>query len=188
VNVSLSGQTATFTFNEGSSGGFNYLFVGGAAADVNVNSSSFTEAFVSATGPSTGGFKAPTPANKPFGSGNVDGFGNFNLTFNLQDGTGSAANQIVFTVTNTDLAHPWNSVSDVLTPNDSVHEAEVGASIAVFAGPPVNGAQRTTGFVAGNTGSPIPPPESTPEPSAMLIAVVGAIGFLGYGLRRRRKS
>jgi hypothetical protein len=83
VYVSLTGQTATITFNAGSSGGFNYLFIDSSSVDVNVNSSSFTEAFVSATGPSTGGFSPPTPANNPFGSGNVDGFGNWLMGPNL---------------------------------------------------------------------------------------------------------
>jgi hypothetical protein len=33
-----------------------------------------------------------------------------------------------------------------------------------------------------------PPPNPTPEPSTMLIAAVGAMGFAGYSLRRRKKS
>lgn len=34
----------------------------------------------------------------------------------------------------------------------------------------------------------VPPPRGVPEPTAMVIAAVGAIGFVGYGLRRRKQS
>jgi hypothetical protein len=84
--------------------------------------------------------------------------GNFNLTLDMFDGTDHAANQIVFTVTNTSSVL-WNTAADVLTKNDPLHNTEVAAHIVVFSGPPVNGAQLATGYVAGNSGG-TPTPRS----------------------------
>ena len=129
VDVTLSGQTATITFTANTAGGF--MFIDTSAAGVQVNSSSFTEAIVTDT------------QFKEFNFGkNVDGFGVFNLTVNNNDGSGSAVDTIVFTVTN--AGTPWASPSDVLTTNskgfDAVAHISVNGGVATgFAGEPGGG-------------------------------------------------
>jgi MYXO-CTERM domain-containing protein len=76
----------------------------------------------------------------------------------------------------------WNTATDVLTANAS--GAFIGAHIVVFASNNVvNGNQGSTGYAA-NGGAV----STTPEPSTMAIAGLAALGFIGYGLRRRVKT
>jgi hypothetical protein len=103
-----------------------------------------------------------------------------NLQVDMFDSTDHASTSITFTVTNTSSTL-WNFATDVLTAN--ANGTLVGAHIAVFASNDVvNSDQLATGFVA-NGGA-----VSTPEPSAMAIAGLAALGFTGYGLRRRLKT
>jgi hypothetical protein len=179
VAVSGGGTVATITFSYLANGGNDYLLIDHSAAAVNVNAASFTESFGSATNTfQANGFSAPSFVG--FGSGNVDGFGNFNLTLTMFDGGDHPSTSIVFTVTRTDGGH-WDSNGDnVLTANGN--GALAAAHVAVFPAPATNGQQLATGYVAN--GGAI----SVPEPSTMAIAGLGALGFLGYGLRRRSKK
>jgi len=176
VSESLSGQTATFEFKSlvaPTGTAYTYWLTDGGSAALNINSSSFTEAFVTAS-PNPTGFK-------DFSSGNDDGFGSFNLKLNLDSsGPTSRNTDITFTVTNTDLLHPWLTLADVLiaNKNGAVAAAHVGALA------PGDTDFTKTGFVAGSGGGPNPP-MNTPEPSTLAIAGLGALGFMGYRLRRR---
>jgi hypothetical protein len=170
VTVNLtSATTAQITFNSGSSGGFTYLFIDGGSADVNVNATSFTDAFVSATGPATGGFQSPSFVS--FGSGQVDGIGNFNLTTTMFNGTDHPSNQIVFNIT--DTSGQWASAASVLTPSAAAAHVVVFASNNV-----VNGQQLATGFV-GSAGSP-----SVPDGGVTLVLLGGVL--VGVETLRRK--
>jgi hypothetical protein len=104
-----------------------------------------------------------------------NGIGIVNQVIDSSDGFASSSSQVSFTLTNT--SGTWASVSNVLTPNSNGFQAE--AHIFVTANPAVqsNGAS-FTGF-AGNGPNPVP------EPSTLAIAGLGALGFIGFGLRRR---
>jgi hypothetical protein len=182
VTVDLtSSTTATVTFDSGSSGGFTYLFIDTNAADLNVNASTFTATFVSATGPSTGGFASPSFVK--FGSGNVDGQGSFNLTTTMFDGTDHASTQIVLDLTNT--SGTWASAADVLAATG----LDAAAHLVVFnSNSVVNGTQLATGF-AGESGGSGASSGSLPGPEPSSLALIGS-GLFGFGalLRRRLKK
>jgi hypothetical protein len=148
----------TFTANSG------FSFGGQGATGVNVNATSFTVGSLSAN------WVSPNVT-----SGNEDGFGNFNVSIDNFDGIGQSQTTLSFKVTNN--SGTWANESAVLTANGSGFLA--AAHVFVTSGPN----QGSTGFAAN--GPSAPPP--VPEPSAMLIAALGAIGFGGYSLRRRRQ-
>jgi PEP-CTERM motif-containing protein len=179
VTVNLtSSNMATITFNAGSSGGFTYLFIDGGAADVQVNAASFTPTFVSATGPSTGGFSSPSfvsfAVNSP---SSVDGFGNLNLQTTMFNGTDHPSTQIVFTVT--DNSGTWASAANVLT---TLNGVDAAAHVVVFnSNNVVNGQQITTGFVGETPGG------VTPEPASMLLFGTGLVA-LGAKFRRQKRG
>src|SRR5438093_1547564 len=109
VDVSLDGSgtiaTITFTANSG------FLFGDGSTAGLNVNASAFT------VGTPTGMNLKSTGNNSPqwLSSGQADGFGNFNLLLDSNDGYGQATSSLSFTVT--DTSGTWATAADVLTPN-----------------------------------------------------------------------
>jgi hypothetical protein len=113
-------------------------------------------------------------------SPNMDGFGTYGFGFSDFDGFIHSFDNISFTVTNT-AAGGWTSALNVLT--DAAAHAFITPSPADASSQSVN-----TGYVSGLTLESYDPGPVAPEPSTMLIAAVGAIGFVGYGLRRRRKS
>jgi hypothetical protein len=185
VSVDATGKIATFTFtaNPSAVNGNDYLFGDGSTAAVNVTGGAFgaggnlVAAFVSESNSynPTGGF---TPTFDKFDSGNVDGFGTFNLTLNNKDGFGDTATTVIFTVTRT--TGTWaTDGSDVLTANSN--GATVAAHVYVTEDPAnASNTALATGYAAN--GGAI----SVPEPSTVAIAGLGALGFIGYGLRRRR--
>jgi len=188
VTVSLSGTgvgavaTITYDASQVISGAttYQYLFGGAQAADANVNSTDFTPALVSETNT----FAGFTPTFDKFDSGNADGFGKFTLTGDNKDGYGDSATQIVFTVTNNNTG--WNSASDVLISNGTKTNAFVAAHVfvaTVNSDGSLSDQAVLTGF-AGNHGAV----SVVPEPSTLAIAGLGALGFFGYGLRRRLKK
>jgi hypothetical protein len=91
----------------------------------------------------------------------------------------------------TDTGTAWSSASAALIANDAIHNAIAAAHVYVFAITTVNGVKTVddssgalaTGFVANSLAV-----STTPEPSTLAIAGVGALGFIGYGLRRRKAA
>jgi len=179
VKVDLtSSTTAIITFTSSTPPAINgndYLFGDGGTAGVNVNATSFTASGITESNV----FAGFTPTFDKLDSGNVDGFGTFNLVLDNKDGYKDTATTVSFTVTNT--SGTWASASNVLVANNN--GSYVVAHLFVTADPAdPNGSAIKTGFVS-NGGS-----ISTPEPSTMALAGLGALGFLGYGFRRRLKK
>src|SRR5207302_2193775 len=129
------------------------FFVGDRnVADVQVNSTLFTPAIV-------------TDSDfKDFSSGNVDGFGTFNLVID-NNNFSVKLSTITFTVTNNNLSSLWLSASQVLTFNASgfdaaAHIFSTGSGI--------------TGF-AGENGTGIP---TVPDSGATAMLLGGALASL----------
>jgi hypothetical protein len=149
VTVSLSGQTATITFQANTANDFH--FIDHNAVSVQVNSSSFSFAIVNDT------------AFSSFEQGNnVNGFGTFNLNINNTDGWADRVDTISFTVTNTS-GTLWNSASDVLVLNSSGFDA--AAHVATQGG-------SLTFFVAENG-------QGVPDGGATVMLLGAAFGALG---------
>jgi len=109
VTVSLSGQTATITFTAGT----GFFFGDGSSAAVNLNTDSFTEAFVSES--TSNNFKAFAFDQQ------VDGWGQFDLAVD-QKNFAIKLTSIIFTVTNTGST-PWATDADVLAFNTNGFDA-----------------------------------------------------------------
>jgi hypothetical protein len=174
-----SSTTATFDFKSLTNGGYTYLMISNGAAAANINASTFTISGISGTN-SFAGF-TPGPVSTG-GTGNLDGFGSFNAQIDSFDSFTHSENEIKFTVTNT--SGTWATVTDVLTPNGTKTKEILAVQAGAWDGTFKDGF-KATGF-ASDAGPPSFPPSSTPEPSTLAIAGLGALGFLGYGLRRRR--
>jgi hypothetical protein len=170
VNL-VDATTADVTFTAGSVGIYDYFFIGTSAADVNVNATSWS--FSNLTG--DGG------ALSDGGSGNVDGHGVFNQTFDQFDGFGQPATTISFRLT--DLSGTWASSDAVLTPNASGHS--VAAHIAVCDTSTNPTCNSDIGAVA--TGFATNGPLGVPEPATWGLML---LGFFGAGalIRRRRRA
>jgi hypothetical protein len=180
VTVDLtSSTTATVTFTSAVVGGNIYLFGDGSTAAVNVNASSFTITNVSGSNAGTGFTPGPYTVENPPGTSNVSSFGSFNGVIDSFDGFTHTSDTVSFTVT--DLSGTWASAANVLTPNADGFDAVAHIFITSSPAHAANGAI-VTGF-AGENGGPV-----VPEPSTMAIAALGALGFIGYGLRRRKAT
>jgi hypothetical protein len=160
VTVSLSGQVATITFSANTAGGF--WFIDGGAAAVQVNASSFTPNIV-------------TDADfKQFDSGNVDGFGSFNLVIDNNNAS-TLVDTIVFTVENTSVTL-WASASDVLAFNSGGGNPGGPFDAAAHISVPGGG---VTGFAGEGPGGVV-----TPDGGA--TAALLGLGLAGLaGLRAR---
>jgi hypothetical protein len=176
VTVDLTSPTmATVTFTAGSVSTFNYYFIDGGAADVNVNATTWTITNLTTNG--------VDPQNNPAtltdgGSGQVDGWGTFNQTTTQSDGYGSKSTSISFILT--DTSGNWDSSSDnVLTPNALGNT--VGAHIAVCDTTDPTHCAQFTGFATNGTGR-VP----VPEPATWALMLVG-FGGLGAVLRSQRR-
>ncbi len=166
-----SSTTANVTFNSLTNGGFIYLMGDSSAADLNVNASSFSTSSLACT--HLTGFTCGPITNT--GSGNVDGFGIFNLTTNDADGFTNSANQISYTLT--DLSGTWSSASNVLAPNADGNIAAAHAFACAQPGcTPASGAA-ATGFVS-----------AIPEPASLPLFSSGLLSLCGYGLIRRQRK
>jgi hypothetical protein len=176
VTINLvNSTTASVTFAGDITGGYQYLFGGASAVDLNVNATSFT-----ATGFSFGqlpGFSAASLVS--YGPGTADGFGNFNLTVDLFDGFKHAANQVSFTLT--DTSGTWASAADVLEANSKGFDAAAHIFVCQAGSCTVRNGALDTGFAANGVGA-------IPEPStwAMLIIGFAGVGFMAY--RRKNQS
>lgn len=176
VTVNLtSSTTADITFTANTNGG--YAFVDGSAAGLNVNggfSVSNIAYQLSSLSPQS---IAPTPYTQ--GSGQVDGYGQFNLTLTQNDGWGAATKEITFTLTATGT-NTWASASNVLSPNASGNYvvAHVGycqqtsSTLTACASVP-NGA---TGFA------------TVPIPAAAWLFGSGLLGLVAIARRRGKAS
>jgi hypothetical protein len=170
VNVDLIDSThagITFTSQTATSGNTNctpatpctYLMGGNDAMGVNINAAGFT------VNPTTGS-----------GSGNLDGFGVFNLTIGLPDGFGQVVSTYSFNVENT--SGTWADASSVLTANTAGYLA--GAHIYVQSSACTdekgNPAACITGYAVN--GDPV-----VPEPGTLALLGAGLI-FIGGAIRK----
>jgi hypothetical protein len=177
VKVNLTDSThATITFSSLSGGGYTFLMASGGGngsqtVGANINGkftlSSFTgTAYVS-------GAKALSS-----GSGKING-DSYEATVGTQNSAlKNAYTEIVMNIVATH-GNTWSGANSVLsgTPMLGAQIGALKAGAMTFA---------TTGDA--NTPMPVSPVHAVPEPSTMLIAALGTMGFLGYGLRSRRKT
>ena len=155
VHVDLTAGVATITFTAAS----GYLFVDGGAVAVNVNASSWT----------IGNFTSNGNPVSDAGSGNEDGFGNFNQKVSQQNSS-NGASIISFTLTNG--SGTWASAANVLAFN--------GSNWLVAAHIQIQDGTGNTGFAAGPSGGQVPDGGTT---VMLLGAALGALGMMGRFLR-----
>src|SRR6266850_6787311 len=105
----VNNNTANIVFTSRTTSGITFLMGDGGTADLNVNGA-YTLGAVTETG--LAGFSPTFIGNAP---GQVDGFGQFNLSLNNFDGYGDAADSVSFQITNT--TGLWTSDAAVLTNN-----------------------------------------------------------------------
>jgi hypothetical protein len=170
--------TATVDFR--ATGFLPYLIGDGGSADLNV-STPYTLGLVSVAN-STPGF---TPSFKDNTPGNVDGFGNFNLSLNLNDGYGSSASDIFFTLI--DTGTPWANAASVLTANNqgalaAAHIFVCAISQTTGACDP-NGTAQATGFAANGGAVNVPAPIVGAGLPGLVMACAGLLALA----RRRRQ-
>lgn len=164
-----SSTTANITFTGGAVGTNTYLFGASSSVDVNLNATSFTVGTITGTNALTG-FSVGTFSNG--GSGNVDGFGVFNLTITDSDGFTSAAQTVSFTVT--DTSGTWSSAANVLMANANGDDA--AAHIFVCADPCTASEGATaTGFAGEGAAST----DVVPEPASIFLLGSGMVGLAG---------
>jgi len=184
VTVDLvNSTTATFDFVALSDSSFNYAMLSKGAAAASINATTFTVTNTSATASPLGTSFTPADVTPDTSVGNEDGFGSFNAGVDIFDSTTHSVKEIKFTVNNT--SGTWSTITGGLTPlltpnnNNQILAAQVGEWVTgqtTFA---------ATGYASGAKGTGTP--NAAPEPSAMALAALGGMGFLGYFLRRRKK-
>jgi hypothetical protein len=152
VLVNLTDSThATITFTAAS----GYLFVDGGSVAVNVNASSWT----------IGSFTSNGETVFNDGSGNEDGFGNFNQKVSMMDSSNGAS---VISFVLTLGSGTWASAANVLAFNGN--HWLVAAHIQLQDG----SQNRLTGFAAGPSGGTVPDGGTT---VMLLGAALGALGM-----------
>ena len=166
VDVALSGNTATITFTANAVGGFQYLFGDGGTVGVNVNGS-----YTLGTVTEYNSFTGFVPLFKNNVPGTEDGFGNFSLSLNNEDGFKNSADKVVFTITGS-----WADSSSVLTANNDGYLAAAHIfPTATNPSWPASSTTTLTGFAA-NGGVP---------DGGTTAAMLGS-ALVGLGLLRRK--
>lgn len=170
-------STATFTYSSLTVGGTTYLIIGNSASvAANINGG-----FTVDGGSSTGIFGS-TPTFATTGSGNADGYGSYNLRGDIGSGSSTPATQVTFTVHRTSGA-AWNTVADVLTPNNKNH------LLAAHFVACTNGCTASSDIQGGTTlfaSDGIQPNDPTvPEPSFYSAIAIGMAGLLLFKNRRK---
>lgn len=168
VTVNRTNSThATITFTSLTAAGNVYLMGDGSSVAVNVNATSWT--LTNITGSNSGTGFTPGPYSNG-GSGNVDGFGAFNLRINSFDGFGHSSSTIGLALTNT--SGTWANAAAVLAANSGGSLAAAHIFVTVSPANAVNGAL-STGFAAD--GGQVPDGGTT----VMLLGVaLGALGMV----------
>jgi hypothetical protein len=167
IDLSTDGTQAAVTFTNNSVGTNTYLFGDGGIADLNVNGT-YTLGTVTETGLT--GFSPIYKSNTP---GQVDGFGNFNLSLNNSAAFGNSATSVSFTISGN-----WTSASNVLTANANGYDA--AAHVFVCASPCTASESNPPGGYAAEIAG------TAPEPAAVVLLGSSMI-CLGAIVRRRRK-
>lgn len=161
VTITVTSGVATVEFKSLTNAGFTYLMGDSSAAALNLSQTGITASGFSWTGGNA------TTAFTNGGAGQVNSFGNFNLTLNDFDGFTRAVSDLQFTLSGT-----WTNAASVLAPNDD----GFNAAIHVFpSGNDCSGAC-ATGFATN--GTPIPEPAS--------MALMGTFLLGAYGVLRRK--
>jgi len=170
ITVHLVDSThATLTYQALSQGAYDYRFGHAQAIDFNLNPNHVAN--VSVTTDVATLDTTPT-------SGQVDGFGNFNFTIDNQDGASDVFTHVVVSLALSN-GDTFSSVSDILSGNNLGNILAAG----MFAFDAGTTHVASTGFADGAVLV-----SGVPEPSTMAIAGLGALGFVGYSLRRRVKK
>jgi hypothetical protein len=182
VSLDTSTHTATVTFTaatNSSSGGDNYAygFIDSSAAGINVNSTNFTYNNDAST--TQASFAGNAPSIKTTGNpGNVDGVGSYNFGINLNDGSGSAAASITFSIT--DNTDSWSSASQVLLANSDGNVVE--AHVVPYDNTTSTLYGKSTGFTANAVANP------EPGSSAIALALLAPVSAAIFVRRRRHRS
>jgi hypothetical protein len=178
VDVSLTDSThAKITYSSLTANGNIYLMGDGGTVGVNVNATSWTVGSL-ATANSGSGFSPSQLASG--GSGNEDGFGSFNQTFNSFDGYTHSSDSVSFILI--DTSGTWSSASDVLTANGSGYEA--AAHIFVTSSPAdASGSALTTGYAANGV---VTVPEATTVIAGLLLVL--PLGASTIRILRRNRT
>ena len=150
AHVDLTAGVATITFTAAS----GYLFVDGGSVAVNVNATTWT----------IGNFTSNGDPVSNAGSGNEDGFGNFNQKVSMANSS-NGASIISFTLTNG--SGTWLSAANVLAFN--LQNWLIAAHIQIQNG------TGNTGFAAGPGGGSVPDGGTT---VMLLGAALGALGLV----------
>jgi len=168
VTVNRTNSThATITFTSLTAAGNVYLMGDGSSVAVNVNATSWILSNI--TGSNSGTGFTPGPYSNG-GSGNVDGFGVFNLKINSFDGFGHSSSTIGLALTNT--SGTWANAAAVLAANSGGSLAAAHIFVTVSPANAANGALNT-GFAAN--GGQVPDGGAT----VMLLGVaLGALGIV----------
>jgi len=182
VAVDLTDAThATLTFDSLTNGGYTYLLVAGGGTGTAAGNISGSFSLLGFTGTP---YQSGAQALSDGGSGNMDGYGSFNQRVSTgAGGPGNAYTEIQFTVEATS-GNSWTNIGTgtggLFTGNDK------GNFLAAHIGALEPGSDdfAKTGDADHATRDTVIT-EATPEPSTMALVALGAMGFLGYGLRRR---